>query len=207
MDETAREAVAPSLGTVAPGAVAPRAAELDPELAARLAALEQERIRQERWRAQVWRERRALLGILAFVLLILPNFRMAQVVGRSMEPQLESGDRIVVWKSWRHFSPLKTGDIIVFRQGNQELVKRVVFVQNREGTAPWPDYVTTARGDIRVRPWFRNAASGIDQRDHYYPGTQQRSVWVMGDNISNSNDSRDFGPIAPESILGKVLTR
>jgi signal peptidase I len=212
MDEAAnnaREARIAAPADAIPGDPAvppsPLVAPLNPELAARLAALEQERLRQEKWRAQVWRERRALLVLLAFVLLCLPNFRMARVVGRSMEPQFKQGDPVVVLKTWRWFSPLKPGDIIVFRLEGQELIKRVVFVQNPQHTARWPDSVQTSRGPVPVRPEF--FLGGVEQLDRVPsgPNYRQRSVYVLGDNFDLSDDSRRFGPIAPENILGKVL--
>ena len=182
---------------------------LDPDLETRLVLMEQERIRQERWRTRVWRERRALLLLLFLVLLLLPNFRMARVVGRSMEPQFRDGQSLLVWKSWRRFGPLRPGDIIVFRHPDprlkgQELVKRVWFVQNARGTARWPDVVLTARGPRSPSDYFpvyvlrdRPAA----------PFPPRGTVWVVGDNFENSSDSRDFGPIRPETILGKVILR
>lgn len=176
-------------------------------MAARLAALEQERVRQEKWRVRVWRERRALLILLGFVLLCLPNFRLARVVGHSMEPELHDGELLLVLKSWRWFSPLRPGDIVVFHKEGQELVKRVVFVQNPRGTAFWPP-------QNRILPWrpqadvssayFPDYARRID-RILSGPGYRQRSVYVLGDNYGSSYDSRDFGPIEPESILGKVI--
>ncbi len=204
MHEGFRDAASSAPSTPSP-TPARGAVELDPELAARLAALEQERVRREKWRAQVWRERRVLLVILALVLMLLPNFRMARVVGRSMEPRLHHGQTLLVWKSWRWFSALQPGDIIVFRYGEMELVKRVVFVQNRAGTAPWPPFVETSRGQIPVRRLLADvAAAGLD-RPPTRPPFRQRSIYVLGDNINNSTDSREIGPIEPERILGKVI--
>lgn len=151
------------------------------------------------------RERRALFPLLAFVLLLLPNFRIARVVGRSMEPAYRDGDRLLLWKSWRWFTTLKPGDVILFHQGNDELVKRVVFVQNERGDAPWPDTVPTSRGAVRIpREAFRAGRQGVDLIPSS-PGYQQRSIYVIGDNFRRSSDSRDFGPIAPESVWGKVI--
>ena len=184
-------------------------AKLDPELETRLVLMEQERIRQERWRTRVWRERRALLLLLFLVLLLLPNFRMARVVGRSMEPQFVDGQSLLVWKSWRRFSPLKPGDIIVFRHGDarlkgQELVKRVWFVQNAQGNARWPDVVPTSRGPRSPSDYF---PVYVLRNPPTTPFPSRGTIWVVGDNFDNSFDSRDFGPIRVESILGKVILR
>ena len=184
-----------------------RRIELPPDLAARLARLEEERVRKQKWREQVWRERRALLIVLALVLLLLPNFRMARVQGRSMQPQFKEGDLLLVWKAYKYFSPLRAGDIIVFQKDGQQLVKRVAFVQNSQGTAKWPQYNTIlpSRPQVSVKSqFFPDYARKVD-RELSRTGYQQRSIYVLGDNVGLSDDSRDFGPIAPETILGKVI--
>lgn len=192
-----------------PEAAAHPIASLPPDLGARLEQVREEETRRRLFRARTLRERRALLVLLGFVLFLLPNFRMARVVGRSMQPQFEPGDTILVWKTWRLFSPLKPGDIIVFRHRGEEIVKRVVFVQNPQGTADWPEpnYVPSSLGDMRAPSGaFPDYGRRVDRRPSE-PGYPQRSVYVIGDNFGLSDDSRRFGPIAPESILGKVLTR
>ncbi len=185
----------------------PRAA-LDPELQARLVALETERIRRERWRTRLWRERRALLLLFGLVLILYANFRMARVVGRSMEPQFVEGQSLLVLTSYRRLSPLRPGDIIVFhnpQDPTQELVKRVVFIQNARGTREWPPTVRTSRGVIPVGQLFtidmmRSAANAPAN-----PFPPRGVIYVLGDNVDNSTDSRDFGPVQDEAVLGKVL--
>jgi signal peptidase I len=181
---------------------------LDPERHARLDAVAaQERARAESRRVWVWRERTTLLALLALALICMVNFRMARVVGESMEPSLKQGQSLVVWKSYGRFAPLKPGDIVVFEQDGEELVKRVVFVQNAAGTATWPaaNHVVPADPRLNVTPdFFPDYAHGA-VRAASASGQPRRSVYVLGDNLELSDDSRDFGPIAPESILGKVI--
>ena len=205
MEDVSVDAAAAAAQSPPPASTAPRVVALDAELEARLAALNEERLRQEKWRARVWRERRALLILLGLVLLLLPNFRMARVVGRSMEEELENGDTLLVWKSWRRFSPLTPGDIIVFRSrgGGGELVKRVVFVQNRQGTLRWPRSIRISGAVIPTEMLFSRRYLEASSSPAWI--RQGLVVHVLGDNLEHSNDSRDFGPIRPEWIVGKVV--
>jgi signal peptidase I len=187
----------------------PRAA-LDPKLQARLVALETERLRRERWRARLWRERRALLLLLGLVLILYANFGMARVVGQSMEPQFVSGQSLLILKSFRRLSPLRTGDMIVFhdpQNPDQEMVKRVVFIQDATRVRKWPRVVRTSRGAVPVGALFSTdvllGARGASSDPFPLAGT----IYVVGDNLENSTDSRDFGPIRDEAVLGKVLVR
>jgi signal peptidase I len=71
---------------------------------------------------------------------------MAKVQGQSMSPRYTTGDSLVVLKTFRLFTPVKVGDIVIIklkhgRYKGEEIVKRVVFVQNEKGDAPWPKYI------------------------------------------------------------------
>ncbi len=182
--------------------IAPRAA-LSPELEDRLDEVRLQEKKKQSLRQQVMRERRVLLPALGIALLALPNFRMAEVTGHSMEPQYDTGDRLVVLKSYRLFTPLKVGDIVVIKRkygkdAGEQLVKRVVFIQNDDGTAKWPATVRTMRGDIPMEPFFPDEVEG----SRVVP---PNGIMVMGDNIMNSSDSREFGALRDEEIMGKVL--
>lgn len=179
----------------------------DPDLEERLKAV---RIAEERRRslaARIKQERRVLLPVLGLCLLALPNFRVAKVQGRSMEPRYKTGDTLYLLKTFRVFNPVKVGDIVVIHLKHgptkgEEIVKRVIFVQNDKGNAPWPPFVHNSRsaiyGPIPTDYWFPEYVSGSAV-------VPVGSVMVMGDNTINSMDSRDFGPISDSEIEGKVL--
>jgi len=182
---------------------APTRAPLSPELEKRLDEVRRQEKKTMTLRQQVMKERRVLLPILCVALLALPNFRIAEVSGHSMEPQYETGDRLVVLKSYRLFTPLKVGDIVVIKRKygkdvGEQLVKRVVFIQNGDGTAKWPATVRTMRGEIPMEPFFPEEVRGAKI-------VPPSGVMVMGDNIMNSSDSREFGALRDEEIMGKVL--
>jgi len=122
------------------------------------------------------------------------------VDGISMEPSFHSGQTVFVWTSVP-IASLKVGDVIVLHSADgNELIKRIVFIQSPQGNAQPPQVVWTPNGDKPFDELFYNYAS----LDSIRPG-EDRRIWVMGDNYEHSEDSRDFGPIAPKQILGKVI--
>lgn len=147
-------------------------------------------------------ERLILLPILVLAAGAFFSVGRADVVGQSMFPTLKSGQRLVILKAWRSFSSLKEGDIVVIgaREGKAsrdlEVVKRIVFLQNATGTRPWPAQITTPTGTYLTEALFK---------DSLVNRSTPRGIYVLGDNINNSTDSRDFGAVYASEILGKVI--
>ena len=180
---------------------------MDPALRERIADLEEEHRKRDILRARILKERRVLFPLLAVALLMLPNLGWAKVVGHSMEPQFRPGDTLLLLKTYRYLSPLKVGDIVVLQKKEgklegEDLVKRVVFIQNETGNAPWPATITNKRGTYQSRQLFPREVMGLSK-------VPPNHVYVVGDNVGNSVDSRDpdVGAVAEDEIIGKVLSR
>jgi signal peptidase I len=184
---------------------APRTVELDPILEARITEKRREEARNASLRERIIRERRVLFPMLAIALLALPNFRMGQVTGKSMEPRFFNNDRLVILKTYKWFAPLQVGDVVIVHlkrpnEEEQEIVKRVVFIQNATGDAQWPEYIANARGRYRSASLFPREVGGFKE-------VPPNTYYVLGDNVDNSADSRDdeIGAIREEEIVGKVI--
>ncbi len=130
---------------------------------------------------------------------------VATVVGSSsMEPTIQKGDVVLVGRINFFKTPLKRGDIVFLRDPvtkREWLVKRVIGLP----------------GELLFLQAGRIYINGVPLQDPYAKNefTDEYGVWqipnnavfVMGDNRSHSNDSRDFGPVPLELIEGKVLFR
>lgn len=120
---------------------------------------------------------------------------LARVEENSMDPTLENGQWIVVKKQYRDF---QEGDILVFPNpdSGQLLVKRCFLLQGDplRIVEPW---LKTTRGDYYLT---RSQLAFLSQ----YKTVPENSLLMLGDNAFHSIDSRDFGFIACEEILGKV---
>jgi signal peptidase I len=147
-------------------------------------------------------ERWILFPILLLAAIAYFTIGRAQVVGMSMAPTLAPGQRLTVLKAFRLFSPLKVGDVVVIATGSGkgrdlEVVKRVVFIQNDSGTAAWPERLTSPVGAYATAECFpENGPNAKNVRN---------GIYVLGDNINNSLDSREFGAIGEREVIGKVL--
>lgn len=157
--------------------------------------------RVSRWLLRALREV-AETVIPAVVIALVINLFLAQatqVLGQSMEPNLHSTQRVVVEKvTYRFLHGPRRGDIVVIDLPGQTemLIKRVVglpgeSVEVRNGQV----YID---GEQLDETWTVRPGGG-----NYGPQTiPPLRVFVMGDNRGASNDSRSFGPVAIEHVVG-----
>lgn len=143
--------------------------------------------------------------IIAFVLaqLIMVSVAQAfQVEQYSMEPTLLPHDRVLVDKLLYHARRPHRGDVIVLKYPlNQQrnYIKRVIALPN--DTLQVKDGKLYVNGKRAEEPYINGAAQG-----NYGPFTVPAdSVFVMGDNRNNSEDSRAFGPLKEDLIVGQAI--
>lgn len=146
----------------------------------------------------------AVVGFLAVVLAVLV-FEPFTVRSSSMTPTLLTGDQILAERLTPRFGHLERGDLVVFRAPATRalMVKRVVALAG--------DRVGLADGRLVVNG-HRRAEAYVDHAsvDSVYFGPEvvpAGSVFVMGDDRADSVDSRDFGPVPLDRVLGRVLWR
>lgn len=142
----------------------------------------------------------------ALLLALVIHLFLAQatvVYGRSMEPNLFESQRLIIDKiSYRLHGPQRN-DIVVLNlpEMDEMLVKRIVGLPG--------ETVEIHSGNLFVNG-VPVAETFIDHPDHYeLPATTlgPLNYFVLGDNRGNSNDSRSFGPVHRESIVGRVWLR
>ena len=137
----------------------------------------------------------------------------------SMLPTLHVGDRIIVNKLSYDFHDVHRGDIVVFKrpplesQNYSDLVKRVVgmpgetissvngkiYINGKVLSVPWlPPGPQSYTGPLAsdAHPQFNMPGPVKIPAGEYY---------VMGDNRTDSEDSRFFGPIPKSLIVGRAV--
>ena len=145
-----------------------------------------------------------LLLLLALVLRL--NVRQGRISGPSMSPTYEDGDTVLVWKSVPH-SLLRPGVVIIFKDTNgDELIKRIAFVGPQYAHIPPAADWTTINGSrkIPLPALFGNYYALVASGKTPVPSAD-RDIYVLGDNLIESDDSRRIGPITAKQILGKVI--
>ena len=155
-----------------------------------------------RRRGGLWREIGETI-IPAIIIALLIHVFLAQatrVYGQSMEPNLHTDMRLVVEKvSYRLHSP-ERGDIVVLRvrPDDELLIKRVVGLPGDEVA------IHDGRVYINGEP-LDESYLNQETRGNLAPRVvPPLHVFVMGDNRWASNDSRSFGPVHIDNILGKA---
>ena len=126
----------------------------------------------------------------------------------SMEPTLKKNDRVVVNKLSYHMHDVHRGDIVVFttpplvNKSFKDLVKRVIGLPG--------ETVQGRGGKVRINGKAlpeKYLPAGTFTSDFGPVKVPAKSVWVMGDNRNNSEDSRVFKAIPQSTIVGRVFVR
>ena len=130
----------------------------------------------------------------------------------SMLETIQLGDRLLGEKISYRFSEPEVGDIVTFEDPTtpgSTLIKRVIAVGGQ--TVDLIDGVVYVDGVPLDEPYTLGKPSDpLDQHASFLDGPisypyviPEGHVWVMGDNRTNSLDSRYFGPVSVSSITSK----
>ena len=158
------------------------------------------------------------LGVIAFGVLIALTARLFLVEvfwipSESMVPTLQEGDRVLVNKLSYKAHDVHRGDVIVFERPPaavhpgqddeiKDLIKRVVAVGG--DTIEARDGSVYVNGERIEEPYL---VEGTPTDGLPLTEVPEGHVFVMGDNRTNSEDSRRFGPIDEDTIVGRAIIK
>lgn len=167
-----------------------------------------------------------VIAFLVAVALISFVFQSYQVDGPSMQTTLHNEDRLIVWKLSRTWARIthhqyvpQRGDVIVFTESglaqygqdnSKQLIKRVIGLPG--------DHVVVKNGVItifnKVHPdgFMPDKTLPYGKVIPYTAGNidltlGKNQLYVCGDNRPDSLDSRTFGPINTNQVVGKLVLR
>jgi signal peptidase I len=134
-------------------------------------------------------------------------FSLGVVQGSSMTPTYRPGQLFLLDRRYYSDHPLRRGDVVVVRSDDHTMIKRVFGLA---GDSIWlliqpdGDLVERYIVDNRMLPRMKRAVRSWDlgrlTRLTVPPGT----IYLLGDCSEASVDSRAFGPVPVDAILGRV---
>jgi signal peptidase I len=141
----------------------------------------------------------------ALLIALLINVFVGQatrVEGQSMEPSLHTDQRLVVEKVTYRFHGPQRFDVVVLRlpsQGEELLIKRVIGLPG--------ETVTFKGGRVYINGEQLDEPFTVDETRAGRNSTvtvPPLHVFVLGDNRDRSNDSRSFGPVPIDNVVGRA---
>jgi signal peptidase I len=128
-----------------------------------------------------------LLIFLCAAVFFFVNFQTIEVKGDSMQPLFRDGQRVLITRAYWLVGGIKKNDVVVLRgeQPHEFWIKRVYRMAGE-------------KVNLRFVPYDHLLSKGeyIVPEDHIY---------VLGDNLSVSEDSRNYGPVDTDRVVGKVV--
>ena len=154
----------------------------------------------------------AAIFIVVYMFLLQPH----HVQGQSMLPTFHDNDYILTDKITYRFRNPERGDIIVFRapqNPRSDYIKRIVALPGEKIKIDKGHfYISTANGKYELLPEPYIATSvGTEGGNLAHEDEEiivpQDQYFVAGDNRNHSSDSRDWGTVPKESIVGRAWFR
>ncbi len=160
----------------------------------------------------------AKIFILALVIVVPIRILVFQpffVKGDSMEPNFANGDYLIVDELSYHFRDPKRGEVVVFKypaNPSQRYIKRIVGLPEETiEVQPGKVFVYASAKDNPQIPvqldeseYLPDYISALDQGKLQL---LENEYYVLGDNRPFSSDSRRWGSLPKENIIGRVLFR
>ncbi len=136
--------------------------------------------------------------IILILVLLIKGFIVteARVNGDSMHPTLNDKEIMILNRLRYVFNDINRFDIIVFRENNEKLIKRVIGLPNEE--------IEYANGKLYVDGNYLEEEYLVEVTGDFKFKTNDDCYLVLGDNRDVSYDGRYFGCITKKNILGKA---
>ncbi len=164
-----------------------------------------------------------VVAILIKTFIIQPFY----IPSESMVHTLEINDRVMVSKLSYRFGEIERGDVVVFEtgpaveqsgpervveavldalgirsSGQEDLIKRVIALGG--DTVAIRDNQVLVNGAPLLEPYLNDGAQMSDMPERRI---EEGWLWVMGDNRNESSDSRVFGPVEVDDVVGRAVVR
>lgn len=148
----------------------------------------------------------------ALIIVVPIRFFVAQpfvVSGSSMYPTFTNGDYLIVDELSYHLGKPERNDVVIFRYPKDPkkfFIKRIIGLPgetvNINGSIITITNKENMDGFVLIQDYIKNTSSNnihFELKDNEY--------YVMGDNRSASSDSRYWGAVPSENIIGKAFLR
>jgi signal peptidase I len=143
------------------------------------------------------------LLIAVFLILVIEGLSdRVKIEGSSMLPSLHQNDRVIVSKVSYRSKEIQRGDILVFDYPNnpeEEYIKRVIAISG--DTISIRDGKLILNGEVLLEPYIENYILGKFEEIT----VPENTVFVLGDNRNHSSDSRFWGPLPIDYVVGKAV--
>jgi signal peptidase I len=158
------------------------------------------------------RQQRMIREIIETVLLtalvyfvVRASVQFTPIDGPSMQPGLHTGESVVVNELAYLFGNPQRGDVIVLHpppSPDQQYIKRIIAVPG--DTIQITDTAVVVDGVTLHEPYLNAGGEGNGVCGDLSVTLAPGDYFVMGDNRGNSTDSRCFGPVERQAIVGQA---
>ncbi len=158
-----------------------------------------------------------LIGFIIFLLIRFFIFAPYRIDGDSMSATLENNDKVLIWKLFYNDNNVDRFDIVVFKANEKEnYIKRVIGLPGE--TVEYKDDRLYIDGEYVPEPFLNdehaNMASGQQFTNDFtleevanVDVIPEGHVLVLGDNRLNSYDSRHYGLVPIDELMGEAKFR
>lgn len=152
--------------------------------------------------------------VIIALLIVIPIryfiFQPFFVKGQSMEPNFENGNYLIIDEISYRFQDPQRGEVVVFKYPNdpsQRYIKRIIGLPG--------ETVEIKEGKVII--YYQQESQTLDESSYlslsvptagnFLVKLAENEYFVLGDNRTVSSDSRRWGPLNKENIIGRVFIR
>ena len=159
----------------------------------------------------VWEVSKIVL--IALIIVVPIRFFVFQpffVKGQSMEPNFHNSDYLIVDEFTYNFKAPERGDVIVFkypRDPHQKYIKRIIGLPEETIEIQDNQIIISKYLDTMILDESEYLPVSVSTSGTVRITLGEDEYFVMGDNRTASSDSRRWGALPEENIIGRAILR